>query len=55
MSHASCLNLEAYIKARRDPWQRVCNLLIAIHFLSKLLKKAPNFSKKVSKMFKRRD
>jgi hypothetical protein len=55
MSHASCLNLEAYINAGCDPWQRVCNLLVAIHFLSKSLKETSNSSKNISKLFKKGD
>jgi hypothetical protein len=42
MSHASCLNLEAYTKARCVPWWRVCNLFVDVRFLSESLKEAPN-------------
>jgi hypothetical protein len=55
MSHASCLNVETYIKVGRDPWQRVRNLLVAIHFLFESLKETPYSSQNVSKLFERGD
>jgi hypothetical protein len=52
ISHACCLNLEVYTKAKRDPWQRARNLLV-VHYLSKLPKETPNFSRNASKLFRR--
>jgi hypothetical protein len=51
--NVSCLNLEAYIKVGHDPWQRVRNLLVVVHFLFESLKETPKFSKNVSNLFKR--
>ncbi len=55
MSHASCLNSEAYTEVGRDPWRRVCNLLVDVCYLFELPKKTPNSSRNASKSFKSGD
>jgi len=42
MSHVNYMNSEVYIEVGCDPWQRVCNLFVAIHSSSEFLKKTPN-------------
>ncbi len=44
------MNSEAYIEVGCDPWQRVCNLFVAIRSLSEFLKKKPNSLKKCFKV-----
>jgi hypothetical protein len=52
MLHASCLNIEAYIKIGRDPLRRILNLLVAICSLFESPKKTLNFSRNASKWFR---
>jgi len=42
MSNVNYMNSEVYIEVGCDPWQRVCNLFVAIRSLSEFLKKTPN-------------
>jgi hypothetical protein len=51
MSHANCLNSDAYTDASHDPWRKDHNLLVDVHFLSKSPKFAMNFLRNVSKLF----
>jgi hypothetical protein len=50
MSYVNYMNSEAYIEVGCDPWQRVCNLFVAIRSLSEFLKKKPNSLKKCFKV-----
>jgi hypothetical protein len=55
MSHVNYLNINAYIDAGHDPWQKDHNLLVNVHSLFKSPKIIVNSLKNVSKLFKSDD
>jgi hypothetical protein len=55
ISHVGCLNLETYVEVGHVPWWRVCNLFVDVRSLFESSKKALNFSRNVSKLFRRGD
>jgi hypothetical protein len=55
ISHANCLNLDAYKDGGHDPWQKDHNLLVDVCSLSEYPKVVGNFLKNASKLFKSDD
>jgi hypothetical protein len=55
ISQTKCLNFNAYIVAKRDPWQRDFILMLNIYFLYKSPKMVLNFSRNTSKSLNKGD